>query len=90
MYSEFRGYFLNINEGSFEKDGQKVSYFKVTVCDGDGLVDSFSVSEKDRNAVRKQAEEIPLFAPVFLSLFIKGKGQYMKAYAESISERKEE
>lgn len=85
MYSEYVGFFLNFREGSFKNtSGEDVSYFKVTVCDKDGNIDSFSVAEKDRNVVRKQCGSLSLFSSVTVSLFIKGKGQYMKAYAENI------
>lgn len=85
MYSEYEGFFLNFREGTFKNNSNEdVSYFKLTVCDKDGNIDSFSVAEKDRNCVRKDCSTLSLFSPVTVFLFIKGKGQYMKAYAENI------
>lgn len=89
MYSETNAYFLNIKSGSFTKDGKEINFCKLTACDKDGEVQSYSIDAEYRSVIRKEVEKLPLFAPVVLSLEIKGKGQYMKAYCTNIAGKEE-
>lgn len=82
MYSEIDCYFLNLKEGSFKNDlGKEITYARLTVCDSEGAVESYTILPEDRPSVRRSCEVLQLFAPVNVSLYIKGHGTFMKAYA---------
>lgn len=88
MFAEVNRYFLNYREGSFkDPEGKNVSFAKLTVCDKEGSVESFSVLPDDRHNMLLACEELNLFDTVSVSLEIRGSGKYMKAYAESIHGR---